>query len=173
MKLKKLTIAAAVLGLTACIGMGSLHVFAQTEPVGSAVLCVTGTASVEADADLCVFGGSIEAFGDDMQAAEKACGERLHGVREAFAPFGTVREESAGTYPSCSGGYTATRYLTFTVTKAAEADAARTALAKAGITCMDCARYLCSDEADYKLKALEQAIDCARKRRRRWERKES
>ena len=162
MKPKKFLIAAAVLGLLACIGAGSMCAFAQAQPVGDACLAVTGTASVEADADACAFSGCIEAAGNDMRAAEEACAEALRGVKNIFAAYGTVCEESASAYPSEGTGYTAAKYLTFMTDRAEKADEIRAALAKAGVTCLDGVRYICKDDAAYKLEALRQAIDNAR-----------
>ena len=117
MKPKKLFIAAAILGMLACIGAGSVCAAAQTQPIGGACLSVTGTASVEAAADACIFSGSVEAVGNDMRAAEEACSAMLQSVKDIFAAYGSLREESSSAYPSCNGGYTATKYLSFTTDK--------------------------------------------------------
>ena len=162
MKPKKLLIIAAVLGLAACIGAGSICASAQAQPVGDACLSVTGTASVEAEADACSFGGCIEAAGNDMRAAEEAAAELLRSVKDTFAAYGTVKEESSSAYPSGSTGYTATKYLSFVTDKADKAEEIRAALAKTGVTCLDGVRYYCRDDQSYKLDALQKAIENAR-----------
>lgn len=163
MKSKKLIAAVAALGLLACLGAGSLCAFAQT-PVGDACLTVTGTASVEADADACSFCGSIEAAGNDMRAAEEAAAEILRTVKDVFAAYGSVKEESSSAYPSGPTGYTATKYLSFVTDKADKAEEIRAALAKTGVTCLDGVRYLCRNDQSHKLDALQKAIENAREK---------
>ena len=163
MKSKKLLLAAAVLGILACIGAGSLCAFAQT-PVGDACLTVTGTASVEADADACSFCGCIEAAGNDMRAAEEAAADILRTVKDVFSAYGSVTVESSSAYPSGPTGYTTAKYLSFATDKADKAEEIRAALAKTGVTCLDGVRYYCRNDQTYKLDALQKAIDNAREK---------
>ena len=152
MKPKKLFIAAAILGMLACIGAGSVCAAAQTQPIGGACLSVTGTASVEAAADACIFSGCVEAVGNDMRAAEEACAAMLQSVKDIFAAYGSLREESSSAYPSCNGGYTATKYLSFTTDKVDKAAEIRAALAKTGVTCLDGVGRITIDGEDYLLR---------------------
>ena len=163
MKQKKYLIAAAVLGLLFCIGAGSLCAAAQT-PVGDACLSVTGSATVEATADACSFGGCIEAVGNDMRAAEEAAAALLRSVKDVFAAYGSVREESSSAYPSGNAGYTATKYLCFMTEQTDKAAEIRAALAKTGVTCLDGVRYYCRNDQSYKLDALQKAIENAREK---------
>lgn len=164
MKPKKLFIAAAILGMLACIGAGSVCAAAQTQPIGGACLSVTGTASVEAAADACIFSGCVEAVGNDMRAAEETCAAMLQSVKDIFAAYGSLREECSSAYPSCNGGYTATKYLSFTTDKVDKAAEIRAALAKTGVTCLDGVRYICREDGSHKLAALAKAIENAREK---------
>lgn len=130
MKRKKILLLAAVLGIAVCIGAGGICASAQEQPVGNACLTVTGCASVEAEADLCTFGGCVEAAGNDMRAAEEAAAALLRTVKDTFAAYGTVSEESSSAYPTGATGYTAVKYLSFVTDKADKAEEIRAALAK-------------------------------------------
>ena len=161
MKRKILTGIAAI-GMLACLGAGSVCAFAQ-EPVGDACLCVTGTASVEAEADACTFGGCVEGVGNDARAAEKAAAALLRAVKNACAAYGTVREESSSVYPA-GKGYAASKYLIFETEKADKAEEMRAALAETGVTCLEGARYFCKEDGQYKLEALQKAVENAREK---------
>lgn len=162
MKRKYFWSAAVLAGILACICTGSIFAYAQ-ESVGDARLCVTGCASVEAEADLAIFGGCVEGMGNDMRSAEKACTERLQAVQKAFSSYGRVREEHSSAYPA-GNGYTASRYLTFVTEQTDKAEEMRSALAEAGATCLEGTRYLCRDDEKYRLEALEKAIENAREK---------
>lgn len=164
MKPKKLLLLAAVLGIAVCIGAGSICASAQEQPVGNACLTVTGCASVEAEADLCTFGGCVEAAGNDMRAAEEAAAALLRTVKDTFAAYGTVSEESSSAYPTGATGYTAVKYLSFVTDKADKAEEIRAALAKTGVTCLDGVRFSCKEDGEYKLEALRLAIENAREK---------
>lgn len=166
MKKRKFWILLAAVCLLFCIGAGSLCAFAETQPadLSEACLIVTGTASVEAKADTCTFNGNIETVGNDMHTAEEKCAEIFAKTREVFSAYGTVREEHSSAYPNEGTGYTASKYLTFTTDHIEQAEEIRAALAKAGVSCLDGVCYSCKQDAQYKLQALQQAVENARQK---------
>ena len=166
MKKRKFWILIAALCLLFCIGAGSLCAFAETQPadLGGACLIVTGTASVEAKADTCTFNGNIEAAGNDMHTAQEKCAEIFAKAREVFSAYGSVREEHSSAYPNEGTGYTAAKYLTFITNQTDKAEEIRAALAKAGVSCLDGVCYSCKNDAQYKLTALQKAIEDARQK---------
>lgn len=164
MKKSKWILLILTLTLLVCIGVGTVSAYAaETAQIGDALLSVNGTATVRTEADECTFGGTIECVGNDMKSAEENCAEICKKIYEAFKPYGSVRENHSSAYPSYgSAGYTASRYLTFRTERTEKLSEIREALAKAGIACLEGVTYLCKDDSQLRLNALQQAIENAR-----------
>ena len=86
-----------------------------------------------------------------MRAAEEAAAALLRTVKDTFAAYGTVSEESSSAYPAGATGYTAVKYLSFVTDQADKAEEIRAALAKTGVTCLDGVRFSCKEDGEYKL----------------------
>lgn len=167
MKKSKMLLLAAMLGLVAVFCAGSICAFADTQADSEALphLVVIGCAEVCGEADECILSGCIEAVASDMNAAEKKCSEILAKVREAFQPYGEVNENHYGVYPLYeTGGYTATRFLSFATDKTGSLNEIREALAAAGVCRLDGIEYRMKDDSELKLQALRQAVENARQK---------
>lgn len=164
MKKKSLILLSAILCLTAVLSIGSVCAFADTDGgIGSALLTVTGSAAVHAEADRCSFSGSIHAIANDMNTAEQKCEELAKKIREAFAPYGSVQEDCSNASPvHRQNGYNASKHFTFTTEQLDKLSEIRAALASAGLTCIDGPTFRCKSDEEYRAQALRQAIEDAR-----------
>ena len=154
----------AILALTAVLAGRSLCVSADTQ-IGNAALIVTGTATVEAKADLCTFYGSIRTIADDMNAAESKCEEIAANVRDVFSEYGTVSECRSDISPMYGqNGYTASKYFSFETEKTDNLPQIREKLAQTGLNCIEGTAYSCKDDSHYSMQALQQAIADAKEK---------
>ena len=164
---KKIVLFAITACLIAAASAQVIGASAQTARRGidNAELTVTGTASVKAAADECMFYGNIEVAANDLNAAEQSGADVYARVRVAFAPYGSIRESTYRVYPSYEQiGYTSSRYLRFTTARTDKMSEIRKALADAGITGLDGVSYVCNDENGYKNEALRLAVENARQK---------
>ena len=162
---KKIVLFAMTACLIAVACAQTISASAQTMKRGidNAELIVTGTASVKAAADECVFYGNIEVAANDLNSAEQSGADVYAKVRVAFAPYGSIRESSYRVYPSYEQiGYTSSRYLRFSTAKTDKMSEIRKALADAGITGLDGVSFVCNDETEYQNEALRLAVENAR-----------
>lgn len=96
-------------------------------------IAVTGVARRQAEADGLVLFGGVEAAGESMQEASERCGQAAEAVRQAFAPYGEVEEESSCAWPCGSSGYTAEHTFRFSCEDAGKAAELCRVLAEAGL----------------------------------------
>ena len=129
---------------------------------GSAFGSVTGRARIEAEADSVQLYVSVEAAGGDMAEALRRSEQLASAAKEAFAPYGSASETDVCAFPAPGTGYTAVRSLCLTAERAAEVEAAREALAGAGVTHFGGVSYRSKDEAALRRQALQQAAEDAR-----------
>ncbi len=129
---------------------------------GSAFGSVTGRARIEAEADSVQLYVSVEAAGGDMAEALRRSEQLASAAKEAFAPYGSAAETDVCAFPAPGTGYTAVRSLCLTAERAAEVEAAREALAGAGVTHFGGVSYRSKDEAALRRQALQQAAEDAR-----------
>ena len=87
----------------------------------------------QAEADGLVLFGGVEAAGESMQEASERCGQAAEAVRQAFAPYGEVEEESSCAWPCGSSGYTAEHTFRFSCEDAGKAAELCRVLAEAGL----------------------------------------
>lgn len=166
MKKSKFILLTAIFSLIAVVCAGSVCAFADTQTETEERLpdiIVIGCADVRAEADECIMSGCIEAVANDMNSAEKKCSEILVKVREAFQPYGEVNENRYGVFPMYqSGGYTATRCLTFTTDKTDKLSEIREVLAAAGVCSLDGVMFRMKDDSQLKQRALQLAVEDAK-----------
>ena len=129
---------------------------------GSAFGSVTGRARIEAEADSVQLYVSVEAAGGDMAEALRRSEQLALAAKEAFAPYGSAAETDVCAFPAPGTGYTAVRSLCLTAERAAEVEAAREALAGAGVTHFGGVSYRSKDEAALRRQTLQQAAEDAR-----------
>lgn len=96
-------------------------------------IAVTGVARRQAEADGLVLFGGVEAAGESMQEASERCEQAAEAVRQAFAPYGDVEEESSCAWPCGSAGYTAEHTFRFSCEDAGKAAELCRVLAEAGL----------------------------------------
>ena len=90
-------------------------------------------ASAREEADGLVLFGGVEAAGESMQEASERCEQAAEAVRQAFAPYGEVEEESSCAWPCGSSGYTAEHTFRFSCEDAGKAAELCRVLAEAGL----------------------------------------
>ena len=86
---------------------------AEADGTRPKAIAVTGVARRQAEADGLVLFGGVEAAGESMQEASERCEQAAEAVRQAFAPYGEVEEESSCAWPCGSSGYTAEHTFRF------------------------------------------------------------
>lgn len=123
---------------------------------------VVGRARFEAEADSVQLFVSVEAAGGDMAEALRRSEQLAAAAKEAFAPYGSAAETDVCAFPAPGTGYTAVRSLCLTAERPKEIEAARAALAEAGVTHFGGVFYRCKDEAALRRQALQQAAEDAR-----------
>lgn len=161
---KKFLLSLAVLAMIVVFAGSFLCVSADTQ-IGNANLIVTGTASVEAKADICTFSGSIRTVANDMNSAESKCEEIAAKVRDVFSEYGTVTECHSDVSPMYGqNGYTASKYFSFETEKTDSLPQIRGKLAQAGLNCIEGTAYSCKDDSEYRIQALQQAIADAKEK---------
>ena len=104
-----------------------------------------------------------------MAEALRRSEQLASAAKEAFAPYGSASETDVCAFPAPGTGYTAVRSLCLTAERAAEVEAAREALAGAGVTHFGGVSYRSKDEAALRRQALQQAARMRAPRRRRWD----
>ena len=97
-----------------------------------------------------------------MAEALRRSEQLASAAKEAFAPYGSAAETDVCAFPAPGTGYTAVRSLCLTAERAAEVEAAREALAGAGVTHFGGVSYRSKDEAALRRQALQQAAEDAR-----------
>lgn len=106
---------------------------AEADGTRPKAIAVTGVARRQAEADGLVLFGGVEAAGESMQEASERCGQAAEAVRQAFAPYGEVEEESSCAWPCGSSGYTAEHTFRFSCEDAGKAAELCRVLAEAGL----------------------------------------
>ena len=106
---------------------------AEADGTRPKAIAVTGVARRQAEADGLVLFGGVEATGESMQEASERCGQAAEAVRQAFAPYGEVEEESSCAWPCGSSGYTAEHTFRFSCEDAGKAAELCRVLAEAGL----------------------------------------
>lgn len=106
---------------------------AEADGTRPKAIAVTGVARRQAEADGLVLFGGVEAAGESMQEASERCGQAAEAVRQAFAPYGDVEEESSCAWPCGSSGYTAEHTFRFSCEDAGKAAELCRVLAEAGL----------------------------------------
>ena len=106
---------------------------AEADGTRPKAIVVTGVARRQAEADGLVLFGGVEAAGESMQEASERCGQAAEAVRQAFAPYGEVEEESSCAWPCGSSGYTAEHTFRFSCEDAGKAAELCRVLAEAGL----------------------------------------
>ena len=106
---------------------------AEADGTRPKAIAVTGVARRQAEADGLVLFGGVEAAGESMQEASERCGQAAEAVRQAFAPYGEVEEESSCAWPCGSAGYTAEHTFRFSCEDAGKAAELCRVLAEAGL----------------------------------------
>ena len=106
---------------------------AEADGTRPKAIVVTGVARRQAEADGLVLFGGVEAAGESMQEASERCGQAAEAVRQAFAPYGEVEEESSCAWPCGSSGYTAEHTFRFSCEDAGKAAELCRILAAAGL----------------------------------------
>lgn len=106
---------------------------AEADGARPKAIAVTGVARRQAEADGLVLFGGVEAAGESMQEASERCGQAAEAVRQAFAPYGEVEEESSCAWPCGSSGYTAEHTFRFSCEDAGKAAELCRVLAEAGL----------------------------------------
>lgn len=161
MKGKRILLAAAFL-LTAALALGATSAFADTLPE-NACLCVNGTATVTAPADLCSFSGCIRTLGDDLGSAAQKAEDAALAVFECFKEYGDAHETYSCAEPMYGqNGFTACKYFLFTTERIGDLAAMRKALTEAGLTSLDGCCYGLKDDSALRSQALNAAIADAR-----------
>lgn len=161
---KKILPVLTLLILTSVLTFGTLCASADTQ-IGNANLIVTGTATWEAEANLCSFSGSIQTMADDMSTAETKCEEIAAKVRQAFSAYGTVTECHSNVSPMYGqNGYTASKYFSFETEKTDSLPQIREKLTQAGLNCIEGTSYSCKDDSQHRIRALQLAIEDAKKK---------
>ena len=106
---------------------------AEADGTRPKAIAVTGVARRQAEADGLVLFGGVEAAGESMQEASERCEQAAEAVRQAFAPYGEVEEESSCAWPCGSSGYTAEHTFRFSCEDAGKAAELCRVLAEAGL----------------------------------------
>ena len=106
---------------------------AEADGTRPKAIAVTGVARRQAEADGLVLFGGVEAAGESMQEASERCEQAAEAVRQAFAPYGEVEEESSCAWPCGSSGYTAEHNFRFSCEDAGKAAELCRVLAEAGL----------------------------------------
>ena len=106
---------------------------AEADGTRPKAIAVTGVARRQAEADGLVLFGGVEAAGESMQEASERCEQAAKAVRQAFAPYGDVEEESSCAWPCGSAGYTAEHTFRFSCEDAGKAAELCRVLAEAGL----------------------------------------
>lgn len=106
---------------------------AEADGTRPKAIAVTGVARRQAEADGLVLFGGVEAAGESMQEASERCEQAAEAVRQAFAPYGEVEEESSCAWPCGSAGYTAEHTFRFSCEDAGKAAELCRVLAEAGL----------------------------------------
>lgn len=106
---------------------------AEADGTRPKAIAVTGVARRQAEADGLVLFGGVEAAGESMQEASERCEQAAEAVRQAFAPYGEVEEESSCAWPCGSAGYTAEHTFRFSCEDAGKAAELCRVLAAAGL----------------------------------------
>lgn len=106
---------------------------AEADGTRPKAIAVTGVARRQAEADGLVLFGGVEAAGESMQEASERCEQAAEAVRQAFAPYGDVEEESSCAWPCGSSGYTAEHTFRFSCEDAGKAAELCRVLAEAGL----------------------------------------
>lgn len=106
---------------------------AEADGTRPKAIAVTGVARRQAEADGLVLFGGVEAAGESMQEASERCGQAAEAVRQAFAPYGEVEEESSCAWPCGSSGYTAEHTFRFSCEDAGKGAELCRVLAEAGL----------------------------------------
>ena len=106
---------------------------AEADGTRPKAIAVTGVARRQAEADGLVLFGGVEAAGESMQEASERCEQAAEAVRQAFAPYGEVEEESSCAWPCGSAGYTAEHTFRISCEDAGKAAELCRVLAEAGL----------------------------------------
>ncbi len=144
--------------LCAALSCTSVCAFAD-QTIGDADLVVTGSASLEADADFCTFSGSIHTVADEKPDAARKCEEIAAEVSKVFSEYGTAtqcRFEVSPMYGQT--GFAADACFSFETDRTDSIPAIREKLLQTGLTYIDGPVYSCKEDAQYRAQALQMAI---------------